>query len=153
MDRDELRRNGGSELDDARKSKFSVDGVSTSTQISVDRKEWGFVFLWTNEVSIDLLSNSNFHIDVKVVSHATKVWRFTGFYGNPTPDQRHHGWNLLRRLAGLSRLPWLCVGDFNEIISDEEKKGGLPRVKRLMEDFRCALDSRELEDMGFQGQV
>ena len=38
-----------------------------------------------------------------------------------------------------SSLPWLCVGDFNEIISDEEKMGGALRPTRQMENFKQSL--------------
>lgn len=51
----------------------------------------------------------------------------------------------------MSRLPWLCIGDFNEIPCDEEKQGGLERSRQLMKDFRETLDSCELEHMGFLG--
>ena len=27
-------------------------------------------------------------------------------------------------LASMSKLPWVCMGDFNEVISEEEKSGG-----------------------------
>ncbi|KAK3218164.1 hypothetical protein Dsin_012134 [Dipteronia sinensis] len=52
------------------------------------------------------------------------------------PEQRHYGWILLRRLRDLSRLPWFCAGDFNEILHDNEKHGGLMRPHRLMNDFK-----------------
>ena len=45
-------------------------------------------------------------------------------------------------------LPWICVGDFKEIIKVEEKVGGVLRRERLMIVFREALDF-----CGFRGFV
>ncbi|KAK3229639.1 hypothetical protein Dsin_001520 [Dipteronia sinensis] len=50
--------------------------------------------------------------------------------------------------AQISALPWLCVGDFNEITFDTEKQGRQQQARRYMEDFRLVLDECELEDLG-----
>ncbi|KAK3194034.1 hypothetical protein Dsin_025344, partial [Dipteronia sinensis] len=45
-----------------------------------------------------------------------------------------------------------CVfGDFNEILSMEEKEGGVLRQRRMMEKFREAIDFYQLDDLGFSG--
>ena len=36
----------------------------------------------------------------------------------------------------MCHLPWLCFGDFNEIVSVEEKLGGALRLQKQMDDFR-----------------
>ena len=46
-------------------------------------------------------------------------------------------------------LPWLCVGDFNEITKAKEKKGDAPRQERQMREFRSALDFCGFRDLGF----
>ncbi|KAK2634882.1 hypothetical protein Ddye_029674 [Dipteronia dyeriana] len=69
---------------------------------------------WDSNVHVDLLSYTRFHIDVKMRSHGSRVWRLTGFYGHPDTTQRRYSWTLLKRLHELSFLPWPCVGDFNE---------------------------------------
>ena len=37
-------------------------------------------------------------------------------------------------------LPWICVGEFNEIVRAEEKLGGAMHWERQMIVFRDALD-------------
>ncbi|KAK3228886.1 hypothetical protein Dsin_000767 [Dipteronia sinensis] len=96
----------------------------------------------------ELLSYSHYHIDVSVVSRSSLAWRLTRFYGNPEPEQRCHGWTLLRRLRGMSQLSWLCVGDFKEILCYEEKLGGLERSSRLIDNFIEVLDDCGLSDLG-----
>ena len=48
-------------------------------------------------------------------------------------------------------LPWLCVGDFNEIVRNEEKMGGPLRREPQMMEFREALDYCSFRDLGFVG--
>lgn len=39
---------------------------------------------------------------------------------------RYITWDLLKILGSVSNLPWLCVEDFNELLSQDEKlEGGL----------------------------
>ncbi|KAL8506330.1 hypothetical protein ACS0TY_017266 [Phlomoides rotata] len=49
-------------------------------------------------------------------------------------------------------LPWLCVGDFNEILDDSEKLGGSLRNDNRMRDFPYSLETCGLVDLGFVGQ-
>ena len=53
----------------------------------------------------------------------------------------------------VRRMPWLCCGDFNEILFNHEKEGGPPRAERCMEKFRQALEDCELQDLGFVGDA
>ena len=99
-------------------AKLVVDRVGNSG---------GLCLFWKVDFDVSLLSYSRFHIDTTVISHGDKKWRLTGFYGNPVANQRSHGWTLLRRLAGLSSLPWVVGGDFNEIVSAQEKLEGCVR--------------------------
>ncbi|XP_075079855.1 uncharacterized protein LOC142165134 [Nicotiana tabacum] len=49
--------------------------------------------------------------------------------------------------------PWLVRGDFNVILSEEEKYGGLPVYVREVEDFAHCVDTCELYDLGFKGSL
>ncbi|KAK2641420.1 hypothetical protein Ddye_023183 [Dipteronia dyeriana] len=95
--------------------KFMVNSVGRSG---------GLCLLWSSYVDVSLVSYSNFHIDVDIVSHKDIRWRFTGFYG-----------------------------DFNEILMDSEKSGGIQRPQNLMENFRSALNDCGLQDIGFVGST
>jgi endonuclease/exonuclease/phosphatase family metal-dependent hydrolase len=50
-------------------------------------------------------------------------------------------------------LPWLALGDFNEILYNYEKEGGRPRSQQTMQAFHDALKDCELEDMGYVGYL
>ena len=51
-------------------------------------------------------------------------WHFLGFSSNPDTVKRPESWAKLRHLKGASTLPWLTIGDFNEITGVSEKGGG-----------------------------
>ena len=48
-------------------------------------------------------------------------------YGHPEEERKAETWRLMRHLHACGTLPWLCLGDFNEILSSDEKRGGNPR--------------------------
>lgn len=66
-------------------------------------------------------------------------------------QQKKHTLTLLRRLVGLSSYPWLCFGDFNEILHTHEKTGGNNRNLNLVVDFRHAIKDCNLVDAGCTG--
>ncbi|KAK3228648.1 hypothetical protein Dsin_000529 [Dipteronia sinensis] len=114
-------------------------------------KSGGLCLYWINNVVVDLLTYSQCHIDVMISGLGSKRWRFTGFYGHPEQSQMKHSWTLLWRLACMSTLPWVCMGDFNEIFSDKEKLGGVPKNWKDISDFREVVEECNLEDMGYIG--
>lgn len=85
--------------------------------------EVGLALFWKNEVKLTMLSYSNNHVDAAVSPEDGGDWRFTGFYGEPEASKRDYIRSLLGSLAHTITLPWVYVGEFNEIMKAEEKKG------------------------------
>ena len=48
-------------------------------------------------------------------------------------------------------MPWLCIGDFNEILRREEQIGPNERDEAQMTGFREAVDLCNLADIGYIG--
>lgn len=114
----------------------------------------GLMLLWKRDVVVEVMSYSVGHIDSRIRNKIDGwLWRFTGFYGNSVTERRKESWKLLSRLGDLCDLPWVCGGDFNEILSGEEKVGGNMRRQSLLDDFRGALDHCALRDLGCKGGV
>lgn len=115
-------------------------------------KSGGLCLLWKNESTVAIRSSSLHHIDVEVGGIGDpEHWRLTGFYGHPAAEDRHKSWSLLRRLDLESRLPWVCLGDFNELLCTKEKEGGAPKSIRQVLAFRQTLSECGLVDLGFDG--
>ncbi|GMI97858.1 hypothetical protein HRI_003455100 [Hibiscus trionum] len=122
---------------------IDVDAVGRSGGLSMG---------WKNSCDITLRSYSVRHIDVVIKDDSVGItWRCTGFYGNPETNRRQESWNLLRSLDDSPEMPWLVIGDFNEILYSSEKQGGLLRNPRQMDLFRSALEDCALDDIGYLG--
>ena len=78
-------------------------------------------------------------------------WRFTGFYGHPESHRRYESWQLLAFLNSQFQLPWLCLGDFNEILSITKKEGGAIRTQQQMDGFRRVINFCNFQDLGYCG--
>jgi endonuclease/exonuclease/phosphatase family protein len=111
----------------------------------------GLALLWNQEENVNLRSMSGRHIDV-IIIHPTGVhWRFTGIYGWSEYGQKHHTWDLLKRLGNESEMAWLVGGDFNEVLFAHEKRGGCPGHFCSMKAFRDTLNCHNLRDVSFTG--
>jgi hypothetical protein len=107
--------------------------------------------LWKREITVIRRDISKNYIDV-IIEDGTS-WRFTGIYGEPKWDQKHVTWKALRTLHGQISMPWLVLGDFNEILYNYEKEGGRARSQGAMQAFHDALSDCHLEDMGYIGDL
>ena len=112
----------------------------------------GLALLWTREINLEIKSFGSHHIDA-VISEETSnfKWRFTGFYGHPQTHMRQKSWDLLAYLKSQSQLPWFCYGDFNEILSMEEKSSGATRCQSQMDRFRGVVNLCGFKDFGYSG--
>ena len=109
----------------------------------------GLALFWKIDSNVDVQSFSDRHIDAIIDHGVDDTWRFTGFYGDLDTASRENSWSLLRTLHNRFNLPWLCIGDFNEILLADKKQGWLDRLERQMQGFREALDYCRLRDLGF----
>lgn len=71
------------------------------------------------------------------------------WFPRSTTERQNLG--LLRKIEPDMNTPWLCVGDFNEIIWSTEKKGGNLRFTKSMDTYRRTMMDLRLQDLGFQG--
>jgi hypothetical protein len=113
----------------------------------------GLALLWDSSVDVHIQHYSDHHISANVVQADGIQWRITGFYGHPETSLRHRSWSLLRHLRGPSGVPWMVMGDFNEIMRIDEMVGQADRNTTQMALFREALLDCELIDMGFTGSA
>ncbi|KAH9647987.1 hypothetical protein KPL70_025411 [Citrus sinensis] len=107
--------------------------------------------LWKSDIGVQINSYSQHHINAETQMPNGNRMRVTGVYGHPEISQKKHTWMLLRWLAVLSSSPWLCYGDFNEILHPDEKRGSNDRNVNLINEFREALRDCGLKDVGYRG--
>jgi hypothetical protein len=113
----------------------------------------GLALFWRRDVTVGLQSKSRSHIDVILSTDNLGVmqWRLTGFYGEPRRELRKNSWYLLQFLRAQLDLPWLCLGDFNEVMNADEHFGANEREPWHMANFQEAVSICGFIDLGFSG--
>ena len=71
----------------------------------------------------------------------------TSYYGFPERHKRGASWTLLCALAIGSSLPWVCIGDFSDLLSPSNKKGGVAHPDWLFRGFHGALTDCSLNEL------
>ncbi|XLR25102.1 hypothetical protein S83_053002 [Arachis hypogaea] len=112
----------------------------------------GLAVMWDSSIVLEVSSMSLNHIDMRVkAAEVGQQWRITGFYGNPDAANKKKSWDLLSSLGQSQNMPWLVFGDFNQILEQKEKTGGLPVTYSQMKGFQEVLQMNQLLDLGFVG--
>ena len=109
--------------------------------------------LWkSNAVEITQLAKTKQEIHVVVKVRAlNSSWLLSSIYANPRLEERKLLWKNLATIAPMHKLPWLMLGDFNELLSSGDKLGGNPINPRRVQMFKECLDSCGMVDLGFHG--
>ncbi|XP_019190157.1 PREDICTED: uncharacterized protein LOC109184594 [Ipomoea nil] len=115
------------------------------------RVKGGLALLWRKNNTASLLSYSDNHVDIEVSVHGFSKWCMTGFYGLPQRTRRNESWEMLRSLAPRSNLPWVVIGDFNDLLYQHEKRRGNPHPDSLLRGFGETIEDRGLSQMAMQG--
>ncbi|KAL8089279.1 hypothetical protein AgCh_038904 [Apium graveolens] len=92
------------------------------------------------------------HIDFEVENTQIGRWRYTGFYGCPERSRRRESWLKIKNLAARSNRPWCIVGDFNDLMHADEKRGGRAQPQYLLNGFVETISACQLIDLGFVGE-
>lgn len=118
-----------------------------------DGKTGGLAMLWKREINLSLRWLGRMHIDATITEEDGYKWRLTGIYGQLKTELKEETWWLLHTLHLQEKLPWVCMGDFNEILYSFEKQGGAPKAQVYKDRFRNALSFCNLNDLGFDGDI
>ena len=88
----------------------------------------GLVLFWKNSINVDVIDSHRYFIDTVIDGNTANAWRFTGFYGESETHRRSEAWSKLRSLNSRMNIPWICGGDFNEIVRKEENGVGFLEI-------------------------
>jgi exonuclease III len=78
----------------------------------------GLALLWRDNHCLEIQNYTRRHINA-IVTHdeVGESWKLTCFYEHPVAAKRHESWALLKHLMQFQPSPWVCIGDFNEILT------------------------------------
>lgn len=110
----------------------------------------GLAVMWKDSYSVSVLSADKRIIYMEVKFGSIKFF-LTCTYGDPVVAKRQEVWERLTNI-GLSRdEAWLLAGDFNELMSNEEKVGGAIRHESTFWDFRNMAENCKLKELRYTG--
>ncbi|KAJ1389174.1 Zinc knuckle CX2CX4HX4C [Sesbania bispinosa] len=113
----------------------------------------GLAIFWTDNIMVDILTTSTHHIDAKVsLNNGESSWRCTGIYGYPEVQNKKFMWEVLKRIhRDVGEVPWLCFGDMNQVMSNDEKRGGNLIPESMLHGFGECVQLCGLIDLGYVG--
>ncbi|KAK4274243.1 hypothetical protein QN277_017497 [Acacia crassicarpa] len=115
-------------------------------------KSGGLALWWSDGLIVNILSSSSNIIHTSVWSETLTTPAYITFiYGPNDEGDRMLCWQEITRISNNIRSAWMCIGDFNDILSQHEKSGGRPHPWRRILNFKCLLGDCELEDLGYNG--
>lgn len=119
--------------------------------MSSQGRSGGLGIFWNSPIKFEILGYPVYHIDCSVEDPGSEPWRMTLFYGEAQTHLRYQTWDILKGIGTLSNIPWLCIGDFNEVLRPDEQEGIGERSNAQIQDFRDVVDACMLMDIGYQG--
>lgn len=114
----------------------------------------GLALWWKNDLVVEILhySKNHFHSLLTTSDDSGVKCVLTGIYKPLETLKRFLTWDFLKIVKPTMEIPWVVFGDFNEILTLNEKWGGRDRPEGQMETFRDVLSIYGLHDLGYLGK-
>ncbi|XP_061365839.1 uncharacterized protein LOC133309117 [Gastrolobium bilobum] len=104
-----------------------------------------------NDVNISLIRKQDQFIHCWVEFPGKEGFCSTVVYASPQEEKRRVLWEDLKHVGRSMNDPWMLSGDFNEISSVSEKRGGGPVDVNRCNRFNNVLDACGVMDLGGGG--
>ncbi|XP_072076444.1 uncharacterized protein [Arachis hypogaea] len=111
----------------------------------------GLCLLWNEIYNINIYFWSDNHIKARIDDRKGKIWECNFIYGNPCFGRRKEQWRAITVNNNNKGEPQLFIGDFNDILSQEEKIGLHPKPQSRVREFRKFVDMNYLMDLDIKG--
>ncbi|XP_074346816.1 uncharacterized protein LOC141685620 [Apium graveolens] len=132
---------------DIRRKLSKKMGFEHCWSVDSQGRSGGLALMWDKSIHCEVVEADSNFIDVNILNNNVSIWRLTGFYGYPERTRRRDSWELLRCLAVKSSLPWFVFGDFNDMISEKDKKGNHKHPQAFLNGFKEVLDEIQLIEL------
>ncbi|WMV24325.1 hypothetical protein MTR67_017710 [Solanum verrucosum] len=113
-------------------------------------KIWVFV---KEHTQVGVISDTDQQITLQLTLEDGKQFLTTVIYAKCSAEERLELWDSLYTINSNFSMPWMVGGDFNVILSEEEKIGGLAVFPQEYEAFAFCVNSCELDDISFTGSL
>ena len=81
----------------------------------------GLVLGWNPKQKLQIIQASRHLVHNDLLDNKGNLLSITFIYGQLEVAKREEVWNDLRNIRNLAHSNWLCIGDFNQVLNDDEK--------------------------------
>nr|POF09760.1 hypothetical protein CFP56_21398 [Quercus suber] len=107
----------------------------------------GLLLAWRDRQNSQIVFESKHLVHMDMVDNRGNPLSITFVYGHPQQSKKEEVWCKLRELKLIAHPKWLCIGDFNQILSNKDKFTfgdrsipGAERLQQLISDLQlCEL--------------
>ncbi|KAI9125353.1 hypothetical protein K1719_003969 [Acacia pycnantha] len=118
-------------------------GFKNSVRVEAAGFSGGIWIMWKrDDLQLDVIVKDEQFIQCKLRLNGEETL-FTAVYASPCEQNRRRLWQALKELASTISVPWIFAGDFNEIKTPLEQKGG-GRVNEV----RCRVFNEWIQECG-----
>ncbi|CAN0825908.1 Transposon TX1 uncharacterized 149 kDa protein [Linum grandiflorum] len=121
---------------------FAVDAAGHSGGVCV---------LWREGEEVKVIGFGRNLIIMEVTENGADPFILTAYYGYSQRHRRKDAWDLLRAIARPGHEAWCYIGDFNDLLHNDEKRGMRDHPQALMDGFRQAVNDCGLVDLPLEG--
>ena len=108
----------------------------------------GICMLWSASLDVSVLEFDS-RTTVITVSDSICSWTLIGFYGPPYQAKRRKAWGILNALLQSINGPWMCFGDFNYVVAEAKKEGGIQGSASTPNFLKDLLFELKAFDLGY----
>ncbi|XP_059295426.1 uncharacterized protein LOC132048754 [Lycium ferocissimum] len=114
---------------DIYRSRLGFDNAITNVSDKIQ-------IFWSGDWNATVVANEVQHVTLKLHNPILqKEVMFIAVYAKCDAMERHDLWESVSYISLNHQMPWIVGGDFNIILSEEEKQGGLPVLQQETADF------------------
>lgn len=115
-------------------------------------KAGGLLIAWLSSFDLQVvLKMDNLINCIVACTGQLAPWQLTLVYGPSIPSIRPQYLESLKMIGDAFNGDWAILGDFNMILSKEDKKGGRDAHGPSRNRFRQFVDTMVLVDLGYEG--
>ena len=129
------------------RSSISFDNMLV---VKASGKASGLCVMWKEGISVREVEYNKNLIAI-TVSDFVCEWLMVRFYGPPYFSKKKKAWENIMALLESHQGPWMCIGDFNYVISEDEVSGGRKGCSLATNYLKELMFEFEAIDLGFLG--
>lgn len=116
-------------------------------------KRGGMLIFWKDSVQISQIIKTDFCIEVEVAGDVFegKCW-VVFIYASVEDSKRRLQWEYLKSRKNAWGTRWAVGGDFNDILRQEDKQGGIKRLENSFVPFRTFVRDMCMRELCFKGR-